>query len=273
MFAAPPTSAPSVETLDARPKQETHPAGTRTPIAGREARMHERKGLAGQGGHAPPGTSAALKRRSHLGRPKKGAAAGRKPVWRRWKQRQSACSPCRQRRKAHRQGAEAGGRAQLARGGGLRAPSAAARPEAARRPRTRKAGRTGRKRAQNFPRCADDKPAAQTPVAPAASAGRTNRTPQQRDRRRTREERTGARPKRQAHTSAPRYDQGGDEPDRLRRTLHPQARRRAERGAPLWAALAKWPRPCRALAAARGRGFAVSWPGCPLSRVFRVVVG
>lgn len=182
------------------------------------------------------------------------------------------CSPCRQRRKAHRQGAEAGGRAQLARGGGLRAPSAAARPEAARRPRTCKAGRTGRKRAQNFPRCADDKPAAQTPVAPAASAGRTNRTPQQRDRRRTREERTGARPKRQAHTSAPRYDQGGDEPDRLRRTLHPQARRRAERGAPLWAALAKWPRPCRALAAARGRGFAASWPACPLSHVLRPVV-
>ena len=66
---------------------------------------------------------------------------------------------------------------------------------------------------------------------------------------------------------------GGDEQDRFRRTLHPQARRRAERGAPLWAALAKWPRPCRALASARGRGFAVSRPGCPLSRVFRVVVG
>ena len=109
-------------------------------------------------------------------------------------------------------------------------------------------------------------------AAPAASAGRTNRTPQQRDRRRTREERTGARPKRQAHTSAPRYDQGGDEQDRLRRTPPLQARRRAERGAPLWAALAKWPRPCRALAAARGRGFAASWPACPLSCVLRPVV-
>ena len=40
------------------------------------------------------------------------------------------------------------------------------------------------------------------------------RTPQQRDRRRMREERTGARPKRQAHTSAPRFFQGGDEQER-----------------------------------------------------------
>lgn len=52
----------------------------------------------------------------------------------------------------------------------------------------------------------------------------------------------------------------------------PQARRRAERGAPLWAALAQWPRPCHALAAARGGRFAVSRPVCPLSRVFRVWV-
>ena len=41
------------------------------------------------------------------------------------------------------------------------------------------------------------------------------RTPQQRDRRRMREERTGARPKRQAHTSAPRHFQGGDEQERF----------------------------------------------------------
>ena len=73
--AAPPTREPTVETMDARPKRETRPTGTRTPIAGREARMHERKTLAGQGGHAPPGTSTALKRRLYLGRPEKGAAA------------------------------------------------------------------------------------------------------------------------------------------------------------------------------------------------------
>lgn len=85
--AAPPTREPTVETMDARPKRETRPTGTRTPIAGREARMHERKTLAGQGGHAPPGTSTALKRRLYLGRPKKGAAAEWETRLGRWKQR------------------------------------------------------------------------------------------------------------------------------------------------------------------------------------------
>lgn len=85
--AAPPTREPTVETMDARPKRETRPTGTRTPIAGREARMHERKTLAGQGGHAPPGTSTALKRRLNLGRPEKGAAAEWETRLGRWKQR------------------------------------------------------------------------------------------------------------------------------------------------------------------------------------------
>ena len=85
--AAPPTREPTVETMDARPKRETRPTGTRTPIAGREARMHERKTLAGQGGHAPPGTSTALKRRLYLGRPEKGASAEWETRLGRWKQR------------------------------------------------------------------------------------------------------------------------------------------------------------------------------------------
>lgn len=79
--AAPPTREPTVETMDARPKRETRPTGTRAPIAGREARMHERKTLAGQGGHAPPGTSTALKRRLNLGRPEKELRPNGKPVW------------------------------------------------------------------------------------------------------------------------------------------------------------------------------------------------
>lgn len=85
--AAPPTREPTVETMDARPKRETRPTGTRTPIAGHEARMHERKTLAGQGGHAPPGTSTALKRRLYLGRPEKGATAEWETRLGRWKQR------------------------------------------------------------------------------------------------------------------------------------------------------------------------------------------
>ena len=92
-FAAPPTREPTVETMNARPKRETRPTGTKTPIAGREARMHERKTLAGQGGHAPPGTSTALKRRLYLGRPEKGAAAEWETRLGRWKQRQSAVAP------------------------------------------------------------------------------------------------------------------------------------------------------------------------------------
>jgi len=45
-------------------------------------------------------------------------------------------------------------------------------PGGARQPPARKAGRTGRERAQISPRSADDKPAAQKPVTPAASAER-----------------------------------------------------------------------------------------------------
>lgn len=86
-FAAPHTDAPRVASIDARPTMDTRPTGTRTPIAGREARMHERKTLAGQGGHAPPGTSTALKRRLNLGRPEKGAAAEWETRLGRWKQR------------------------------------------------------------------------------------------------------------------------------------------------------------------------------------------
>lgn len=86
-FAAPHTDAPRVASIDARPTMDTRPTGTRTPIAGREARMHERKTLAGQGGHAPPGTSTALKRRLNLGRPEKGAAAKWETRLGRWKQR------------------------------------------------------------------------------------------------------------------------------------------------------------------------------------------
>ena len=86
-FAAPHTDAPRVASIDARPTMDTRPTGTRTPIAGREARMHERKTLAGQGGHAPPGTSTALKRRLYLGRPEKGAVAGWETRLERWKQR------------------------------------------------------------------------------------------------------------------------------------------------------------------------------------------
>lgn len=76
LFAAPHTDAPRVARIDARPTIGTRPTIAITAIAGREARMHERKGLAGQGGHAPPGTSAALKRCLYLGRPKTGATAG-----------------------------------------------------------------------------------------------------------------------------------------------------------------------------------------------------
>ena len=189
LFAAPPTSAPSVETLDARPKQETRPAGRRTLIAGREARMHERKGLAGQGGHAPPGTSAALKRRLYLGRPKTGATAGSQALVspERWK---GAGSPCRQRRT----------------------------PE--RTPKQR--DRRGR------------------PATSARSADRRHeRQPQRTEGRGT-------------NPSAPRPEGRKDERTGRRASCRAQKRTGA---------------------AARGRGFAVSRPGCPLSRVFRVVVG
>lgn len=171
LIAAPPTREPTVETMDARPKRETRPTGTRTPIAGREARMHERKTLAGQGGHAPPGTSTALKRRLYLGRPEKGASAEWETRLGRWKQRQSAVAPAASAEKAHRQGATAGGRAQLARSGGLR--RSRLRNARGSAPTASTQGGTHRARARaNSPRSADDKPAAQKPVAPAASAER-----------------------------------------------------------------------------------------------------
>ena len=200
---------PRVASIDARPTMDTRPTGTRTPIAGREARMHERKTLAGQGGHAPPGTSTALKRRLNLGRPEKGAAAEWETRLGRWKQRSGAVAPAASAEKAHRQGATAGGRAQLARSGGLRrsrlrnargdAPTASARRDApgesARKFPPQRRRRARRAKARN----------------PCRQRRTPGRTPQQRDRRRMREERTGARPKRQAHTSAPRFFQGGDE--------------------------------------------------------------
>lgn len=170
-FAAPHTDAPRVASIDARPTMDTHPTGTRTPIAGREARMHERKTLVGQGGHAPPGTSTALKRRLYLGRPEKGAAAEWETRLGRWKQRQSAVAPAASAEKAHRQGATAGGRAQLARSGGLR--RSRLRNARGSAPTASTQGGTHRARARaNSPRSADDKPAAQKSVAPAASAER-----------------------------------------------------------------------------------------------------
>lgn len=190
--------------MDARPKRETRPTGTKTPIAGREARMHERKTLAGQGEHAPPGTSTALKRRLYLGRPEKGAAAD-------WETRLEALeaaaerrSPCRQRRKspsARRNSRRAGAVGQKR---GFAALSAAERQgERANRQHARRdaPGESARK----FPpqrRRQARRAKARSPCRQRRTPGRT---PQQRDRRRMREERTGARPKLQAHTSAPRY--------------------------------------------------------------------
>ena len=113
-------------------------------------------------------------------------------------------SPCRQRRKspsARRNSRRAGAVGQKR---GFAALSAAERQgERANRQHARRdaPGESARK----FPpqrRRQARRAKARSPCRQRRTPGRT---PQQRDRRRMREERTGARPKLQAHTSAPRY--------------------------------------------------------------------